>query len=310
MDLKKLRLWVHARWMLTRGCGLAIGWVMFCAPSNFQFAQPFHDGTLSPALICSFFGFLCGQVAWVSIWSVLAPWNLSHRLVFCVIATMGLWASTTAPLWMPSSVLEWLGHPAQAELWPKAQMWPRPSLWPPVGLWPLSILALQSPLWVARTWFGWRIVQPMSQHPSGDLQPLSIRDLLLATACLGAALGYFRFSIPQRDLRDLARVIVGIVVGGGSLAVASLLFALPAVAVIMREKRGYIAVILIAGVQAAIIALSFSVLCLVSGVPPTRAVVAITSTAVLAFVTLDLPLFLAHGVGYRLQWRRWATRTA
>ncbi len=286
MDRSRVRLWVSARWLLTRGCALAIAWLTLCALANIQFAQAADDGTLPDELSFALAGFLSGQIAWVAIWSVLAPWPLSQRAGFCAIATLGILFSATTPHLEYVREWDWRVYSAVA------------------GVAPLFILAVQSPLWAIRTWLGWRIVQPMSDHPSGNLRAASIRDFLFATACFGVALGLFRMWVFWGFSDDHAMVMASFIFSCGVIAFASLLLALPAVAIILRPHRGDAVVIWVLIVQTLILGFLLGVAGLFSRFPETRVFGEITSTVVSAFVTLDLSLFLARGVGYRLQWRK------
>jgi hypothetical protein len=95
---------------------------------------------------------------------------------------------------------------------------------------PLLSVAIQLPLWVARYYFGWRLVDGCGdQAPE---KPLGIRDLLVATAIVAVSLALIR--LPEDWSGDDAWVAWGILVP--ALAGISLVSVLP-VAVWMLHVR-------------------------------------------------------------------------
>ena len=59
---------------------------------------------------------------------------------------------------------------------------------------PLVSLAAQFPLWVAREWFGWRLVREQADAAHPGEPPLAIRDLMVATLVVGVALALARLT--------------------------------------------------------------------------------------------------------------------
>src|SRR6476646_6390582 len=59
---------------------------------------------------------------------------------------------------------------------------------------PLAVLAIQLPLWFARTYLGWRL----TIHEPGPLTPLpfSIRDYFLGTAIVAVSITFARLARP------------------------------------------------------------------------------------------------------------------
>jgi len=67
---------------------------------------------------------------------------------------------------------------------------------------PLVSLAAQFPLWVARQWFGWRLVRETADATQTHEPPLSIRDLMVATLIVATALALARLS-PSPDAGEM-----------------------------------------------------------------------------------------------------------
>jgi hypothetical protein len=63
---------------------------------------------------------------------------------------------------------------------------------------PLVSLAAQFPLWVARQWFGWRLMREQAEAVHPGEPPLAIRDLMLATLVVAVALALARVA-PSPD---------------------------------------------------------------------------------------------------------------
>ena len=59
---------------------------------------------------------------------------------------------------------------------------------------PLVSLAAQFPLWVARQWFGWRLVREQTEAEQPGEPPLTIRDLMFATVIVAVALALARLA--------------------------------------------------------------------------------------------------------------------
>lgn len=59
---------------------------------------------------------------------------------------------------------------------------------------PLVSLAAQFPLWLARQWFGWRLVREQAEAAHRTEPPLAIRDLMLATLLVAASLALARLA--------------------------------------------------------------------------------------------------------------------
>jgi len=77
--------------------------------------------------------------------------------------------------------------------------WPPsvPHLWRPFFLLPLIFLITQSPLWIMRAAFGWRIIRTDVEpsEPSGRSRQFGIRELLIVTAVIALAFAMARWAL-------------------------------------------------------------------------------------------------------------------
>jgi hypothetical protein len=165
---------------LTRGGNLALGWLVLCAAASLCIHQALrlldHSAVLvqeTSALVL--IGFLVAQVAWVAIWSVLAPWSLLRRGLFCLGGTVIL-VICASEIFHPSRLDFWLHRNALVL--------------------PLFALAVQCPLWIARGWFGWHLRALMDASSTNYQQPVSIRGLMTCTGVIACALGAAHISGP------------------------------------------------------------------------------------------------------------------
>jgi hypothetical protein len=67
---------------------------------------------------------------------------------------------------------------------------------------PLVSIAAQFPLWVARQWWGWRLVQEAAEIASPPEPPLAIRDLMTATLVVAVSLALARLA-PSPDAGEM-----------------------------------------------------------------------------------------------------------
>jgi hypothetical protein len=95
---------------------------------------------------------------------------------------------------------------------------------------PVVSLGAQLPLWVVRLLFGWRIVR--STAPSAE-QPLSIRDLLLATLIVAASFAVARLSPAAQQDKEF-RLVWGVYMAAA--ATFSLVAIIPAAAILLRSR--------------------------------------------------------------------------
>jgi len=170
---------------------------------------------------------------------------------------------------------------------------------------PLVSIAAQFPLWVARQWFGWRLVREQAEaaHPSEP--PLAIRDLMLATLIVAVALALARLA-PSLDAGEMWPV------WGVAVAIASVISSialLPAGALLLRMQplsRGLKWSAIYAG---AWIALPWIIVAVVRiyglvKLPPWQIVLGISNLMLTFAATLMLTAVIARDRGYRLTGRR------
>jgi hypothetical protein len=170
---------------------------------------------------------------------------------------------------------------------------------------PLVSIAAQFPLWVARQWFGWRLVNENAVPGQPMERPLAIRDLMLATIIVAASLALARIA-PSPDAGEIWPV------WGASFVIASVISTialLPAGAILLRGpqfSRG----LMRGGLYAAAwIALPWIIVAILlwyaPGPLPPRALFVGLSNLMFTFAaTLVLTAAIARDRGYRLAWGR------
>jgi len=169
---------------------------------------------------------------------------------------------------------------------------------------PLVSIAAQTPLWIARQTFGWRLIRGEEKKDAAR-PPLSIRDLMVATVLVALALALARLA-PRPD--DGERGFVWIVMFGIASTISSFTM-LPASPLLLRTRpfqRG----MLFAGLYAAFWVALLWVVVLVAwhrGLfpPPPLAFLVGVSCLILSFAaTVILAAAAARARGYCLVWGR------
>jgi hypothetical protein len=166
---------------------------------------------------------------------------------------------------------------------------------------PLVSLAAQFPLWIARQWFGWRLVREQPDAAQSCEPPLAIRDLMLATVIVAVALALARLA-PSPDAGAIWP-LWGVAVTAAS--VISTISLLPAGALLLRMRllsRGLAWSGLYAG---ALIALPWVVAAIQwwydpALLAPRPFYVGLSSLMFTFAATLVLTAVIAKGRGYRL----------
>jgi uncharacterized membrane protein len=173
---------------------------------------------------------------------------------------------------------------------------------------PLVSIAAQLPLWVARQWFGWRLVR--EQADAAPLEPpLAIRDLMLATLVVAVSLALARLA-PFPDKGEMWPV------WGVAFVVASVISSialLPAGALLLRSdavsglrvrpfSRGLVWGGLYAGAWIVLPWIIVGVLRVTGSVmlPPLAIFVGLSSLMFTFAATLILTAAIARDRGYRL----------
>ena len=99
---------------------------------------------------------------------------------------------------------------------------------------PLVSLAAQLPLWIARQWFGWRLVRDGAGGPPTIEPRLSIRDLMIATLVVATALALVRLApMSENPLERWAPWAAAVT----AASVISTIALLPAGALLLRPRR-------------------------------------------------------------------------
>jgi hypothetical protein len=166
---------------------------------------------------------------------------------------------------------------------------------------PLVSLAVQFPLWVARQWFGWRLVRVTTDSPPSSEQRLSIRDLMLATVLVAVSLALARLA-PSPDAGGMWPVWAFVFVVA---SVVSTIALLPAGALLMRPRllsRALAQGGLYAGAWIALVWVVVAILRWYGvRLPPWELFVGLTSLMTTFAATLMLTGTIAKGRGYRLK---------
>ena len=177
---------------------------------------------------------------------------------------------------------------------------------------PLVSLGAQFPLCVARQWFGWRLVRENADHTQPVEPPLAIRDLMLATLVVAAALALARLAPIFQD-EDPTDVWPAWGVAVTAASVISSIAILPAGALLLRSpslRRGLIWSGAYAAAWIALVWIMVAIL-LWFGVqlPPWVLFVGLSNLMFTFAATLTLTAVIARDRGYRLTSRRVPSRT-
>lgn len=185
----------------------------------------------------------------------------------------------------------------------------RPSEFTPVSSFvglsvPLVSIAAQTPLWIARQIFGWRLIRGDPSKGTGPA-PLAIRDLMLATVMVALALALARLA-PSPDGKEIGGIWIFMVVIASAISTIALM---PASAILLRTQR-FERGMLFAGLYAAFwVGLLWSVVLVAWNlqlfhVPPFAIVVGASCLIVSFAATVVFAAAAARACGYRLVWGR------
>lgn len=165
---------------------------------------------------------------------------------------------------------------------------------------PLVSLAAQFPLWLARQWLGWRLIkQNAERHPASD-QPLTIRDLMLATVIVAVSLALARLA--PADGKDIWPVWAAAFTASSIISSIALL---PAGALLLRGPLFLPGLLKASLYAASLIALEWIVVAVLwwffpAALAPGIIYIALSSLMFTFASTLLLTSALAHNRGYRL----------
>jgi uncharacterized membrane protein len=167
---------------------------------------------------------------------------------------------------------------------------------------PLVALAIQSPLWFARCYSGWRLTN--SNLAATTARPLSIRDYLVGTAVVALSITFARLarpaSWPLQDYWPGWAIVFACFAGGGLLGVV------PAMFLVFRLQNAWLGIGLLLPYGAIVGAI-------VVGIDFAFDWTLFPFRLFLATISISLPLYVAIGAllarawGYTLQFGR-ATR--
>ncbi len=171
---------------------------------------------------------------------------------------------------------------------------------------PLVSIAAQFPLWIARQWFGWRLVNENASAAQLSDSPLAIRDLMLATILVAASLALARLAPGPQKRSELWTMWTVFFMWATIISSISLL---PAGAILLRGKPFSRRLAWGGLYGGSLIALPWIVVFVVwwygTAPPPPRALCVGLSSLMFAFAsTLILTAGIARDRGYRLAWGR------
>src|SRR5262245_43775561 len=250
-------------------------------------------GAVFVAMIAFLAGIIAAETGVLAMLLVWSPWPLWRKLTVHWAAARFLLAC-----WAAGFAIMSRGDPYAASDMPQILVVTALAL-PPISL------AVQLPLWLCRTAFGWRLVPTFSPPPAE--RKLAISDLLAGTTVVAISLGCLRMAVfNPRDLE------LGYWAGWGigilTLAALSGLLLLPLVALVLRPKEDTTAVSLTLVFVAVLISLVvLPMLAMMSSMGPSPdggAALLAVSTFFIGFGgTLALPLWILRRQGYRLRFR-------
>lgn len=269
---------------------LAICMLLF-ALTNFA-AMPlteiiFANNTLAQVAISGYIGVIVTQLAFHAVWCVLAPFGLGHRFVSGALLAMGLLGAWFLGflLWHEMTGLRFREWDALGTIFLSI---------------PLLAVAVQTPLWAAKFWFGWRIVTPVRRSNDATGRPFGIRDLLIGMALGACVLSAAQLAAPPNTSTE--DFLVPLVIAAVVLAIVSLLTTIPAIVAILRSRRiaPAVGVLLLYGFALAV------------GVIETFVAIAETDTLMMRlgfgtllgvyFLTLTGCMLAFRAAGWRLRW--------
>jgi hypothetical protein len=171
---------------------------------------------------------------------------------------------------------------------------------------PLVSLGAQSPLWVVRQIFGWRLVRADQDTPVGSDSPLSIRDLMLATVLVATAFALARMSTAYQQEKEFAGALI---IFSGLAGFISTIGMLPAGALLMKPRR-FSRGLLYGGLYACgLIGVPWTVVGVLywrwpGQLPPYPVIFGLSSLMISYAATVILAAAVARAEGYRLVWGR------
>ena len=239
--------------------------------------------TLGPACM----GMIGGQAALHSIWCVFAPLHWGQRLLAGATSAIALFGAFLVPPFLADG----LRHADVAELAA------------PLLRLPLFLLAAQTPPWIMRMWFRWRIVH-RDDATSARFEPLRIGGLLIAMTVIGMALAAAQAS-QSLTARSGDPSIAGLVVAALVIMVISAITVVPAISAGLRARRLLLALGLAFAADVAVVVVYVAMAVILGGQRLEWEIFIVMPVfAGGYFLTLTAPLLIARRLGYRLLWGR------
>jgi hypothetical protein len=231
-------------------------------------------------------GMIGGQVAIHGVWFVFVPLPWPWRILAGAASAILLFGAYLAPSLLPDNTV-----PGDIDYLAATLL-----------CLPLFLLAAQTPLWIMRIWFRWRIAH-RDDAASGRYEPMGIGGLLLAMAAVALALTAARMSKSMTAWRG--DDITGLVVGALVIVAVSAATVLPAVLAGLRARRLPLALGLAFAADVGVVAVYLALRVILGGGWLEWEVFVVVPVLVAGFfVTLTAPLLIARRLGYRLLWGR------
>jgi hypothetical protein len=250
-----------------------------------------NPGNNGVFLLFMIFAVIMVQFPLFAAWIVLAPVELPRRIAVA-LATAGAWFFA----WTLGMLLLSLLERYAIEL---AEM-----IWSLFFCLPLVLLAVQIPLWVARVWFGWRIVDLNRAGNGPPREHFHLRHFFVATGVVALAFALARLG-NTRDVESteefmLAMVILAIVCG-----LISTCTLLPLLVATLRGRRVWLYIPFTIGLLWILLSVAFMVLSAFAPTGMSRGELFAVHVMFLTYVGLLAGIFyLARLCGYRLAWGR------
>lgn len=223
------------------------------------------------------------QVALLNVWFVFAPLPIGRRLIIGLVVG-GVWLAASTIIFLVS--IPYVVGLLAAFL----------SL-------PILMLAIQTPLWVMKVCFNWRVVRMVDGVATPPRRPLRILDLMIATGAIAIVLGLARLGSLGHGF-SRADHIFELLGSGTFLGFLSAISLIPCIWAELRGGDRTRALTIAIGVHAAIAAIplllvlmepfvGFSIFLFLAGLP------------MAGYVTLVLCILSkCRRYGFRLRWGR------
>ena len=240
-------------------------------------------------------GLIGAQAGLHAIWCVLAPVGAVKRLATGIGAGLllyGAWA-------LGYAVEVWNWRDADAYHW-----------WEEVAstllCLPLLVVAVQVPLWVARWWFGWRILRRCGPSRRLPRTPIGIRDILVATGVVALVLSIARSPLPgEASNGSPPGNLIPLVTGALVAAAISLFTTLPVVVATLRARRLWLAIPTILFLDLAVMSGLVVISSAQDGRWPQQEECLFLILMLVGFsLSLIGPMLIVRRLGFRLYWGR------